>query len=284
MNELYRDFLKQLRSIYSENESAKITQIIFEKSAGIHRIDIVKNPTSILSEDNINQLQDQLSLLMMHHPVQYVVGQTDFYHCTIKVNPAVLIPRPETEELVKKIIDDLNVLPRKQLLDIGCGSGCISIAIKKNIPNIHVTSIDISLNALKIAAENAALNKVNIELMELDFIDESNWGKLKKFDVITSNPPYIPEIEKSSLDENVRLFEPGIALFVRDSNPLIFYQKILDFSKEHLDDDGKIYAEIHENNGKELLDLFKSNHFNTQILKDSFGKDRFLEATRYPKL
>jgi release factor glutamine methyltransferase len=221
-----------------------------------------------------------LNELLLHKPVQYVLGEAWFYHMKLKVNGHVLIPRPETEELVEQLIKDRkSKLTDPAILDIGTGSGCIPIAIKKNLPASIVTGIDISKDALILAKENATLHNAHISFKQVDFLDETAWSGLGLFDIIISNPPYIPVHEKEKLGKNVTDFEPHLALFVPGNSPLVFYEKIAAFGRDHLLPNGKIYLEIHEDFAKETAALFMKNYQTVMIKKDMYGKERMLLIT-----
>jgi release factor glutamine methyltransferase len=280
LKELYRNFLVQLQKIYSLSEATVITDWVFEKTASLKRSDILKNPEKIISPAAGELIQNTLQELLLHKPIQYVLGEAWFYHMKIKVNEHVLIPRPETEELVEQLIKDRkSKLTDPAILDIGTGSGCIPIAIKKNLPASKLTAIDISKDALALAKENAALHNTHISFTELDFLNEGNWPALGMFDVIISNPPYIPVTEKEKLDKHVTDFEPHLALFVPEKAPLIFYEKIAVFGRDHLLPNGKIYLETHEDYAKETAALFHNNYQTVMIKKDIYGKERMIIIT-----
>lgn len=279
VNELYRSFLADLEQVYERPEAAHINSMIFESITGITRQGLIKDPNQKIDAEKISLLKDALSQLKLHKPVQYVTGEAWFYKMRLKVSSSVLIPRPETEELTEAIIAYLRDRPAAAILDIGTGSGCIAIAIKKNIPGVHVTAIDVSNEALAIAKENAAQQETSIDLMQLDFLDEKNWASIPSFDVIASNPPYIPEREKALLDKNVSAFEPHLALFVENNSPLIFYEKIAAFGKTHLKESGKIFLETHERFAEETAALFNDGHYSAEIKKDLHGKQRMVIAT-----
>jgi release factor glutamine methyltransferase len=276
---LYRHFLNELRLIYNENESAMITQMIFEEMADINRSEVIKNSAASLPEKYVTKLMQCLERLKLSEPVQYVIGHAWFYKMKFKVTPAVLIPRPETEELVEEAILFLKKRDKADVLDIGTGSGCIPITMKKNLPFAQITSIDISNDALKIAKENMLENDVYVDFKEMDFLIDKNRDLLEKYDVIISNPPYIPEEEKKYMSNNVAKYEPYLALFVDDRNPLIFYQKIASFGKLHLKKEGKIFLEAHENYAQEVKDVFQNENYMTEVKKDIFGKERIIVAT-----
>ena len=294
--ETYREYLQKLQTIYTLNEAGIITDWIFETLANLNRGDILKNPLQIISDEIAHKLNRCLIELLQHKPVQYVIGEAWFFKMKFKVNEQVLIPRPETEELVqlilqdwRPIVDEINLakkikqnfeddlsLSYSTMIDIGTGSGCIAIAIKTNLPNATMFALDVSEGALFIAKENAITNNTAINFKQVDFLDESGWANLPSFDVIVSNPPYIPLNEKENLDLNVTGFEPHTALFVPEETPLIFYEKIALFGKDHLNRNGKIYVEIHEDLAKETSSVFKKMYNEVAIVKDIFGKDRML--------
>jgi release factor glutamine methyltransferase len=280
IKELYRNFLVQLQKIYSLGEATAITDWVFEKMASLKRTDILKNPEKKISAAADKLIQKTLNELLLHKPVQYVLGEAWFYHMKIKVNGHVLIPRPETEELVEQLIKDRkSKLTDPAILDIGTGSGCIPIAIKKNLPASIVTGIDISKDALILAKENATLHNAHISFKQVDFLDETAWSGLGLFDIIISNPPYIPVHEKENLGKNVTDFEPHLALFVPGNSPLVFYEKIAAFGRDHLLPNGKIYLEIHEDFAKETAALFMKNYQTVMIKKDMYGKERMVLIT-----
>jgi release factor glutamine methyltransferase len=275
----YRFFLDKLQAIFTTREATVITDWVFESIAGCTRFDTIRNPEQILSVAIIEHLNSALNALLHHKPVQYVLGEAWFYKMKLKVNEHVLIPRPETEELVELVLTEAGHFEKPlNILDIGTGSGCIAIAVKKNIPTALVTAIDISEYALLVAEQNAANLKTGIQFLTIDFLDEPQWVGLPMFDIIISNPPYIPLNEKEKLDVNVTAYEPHQALFVLDKLPLLFYKKIADFSKTHLTKNGKIFMETHEDFAKETKALFEENYSRVEIKKDIFGKERMITA------
>lgn len=290
--ELYQSFQQQLQHIYPAAEAATITDWVFESIANLKRSDIIIDPSKEFTATEIHQLNDALKDLLLHKPVQQILGEAWFYKMKFKVNEHVLIPRPETEELVDLIIEDQKSKVKNQklksgyqtvilqILDIGSGSGSIPIALKKNLPAAEVTSIDISADALIIAKENAITNNVSVNFLQCDFLNEDNWQHLPSFDIIVSNPPYIPLNEKEKLDKNVVDFEPHLALFVPTNSPLLFYKKIADFGKKHLNEGGKIFAETHEDYASDCIKLFEDGYMNSEIIKDLQGKNRFVVSTK----
>jgi release factor glutamine methyltransferase len=276
--ELYQDLLMQLQKIYSAGEAAAMADQVFEVIARIKRIDLLKNPDQQLNNSTIQQLDTALSQLQKHRPLQYVLGEAWFYHLKFKVDERVLVPRPETEELVEKLLADNGSLSNPAILDIGTGSGCIPITIKKNMPAAVVTAIDLSEPALQLAKENAAFHQTSINFMQMDFLDEHQWDRLPLFDIIISNPPYIPETGKNKLDKNVVAYEPHLALFVPDNDPLIFYKKIAAFAKVRLKRGGKIYVELHADLAQATAMVFRWGFNSVEILKDMHGNERMLVA------
>jgi release factor glutamine methyltransferase len=281
VKEIYSKYLQDLKTIYSANEAAIITDRVFVATAGMDRGDVIKSPSQLLANEIINTLNARLDELLRHKPLQYVLGEAWFYNMRLTVNEHTLIPRPETEELVKLVIDDYQQKISAgngviKILDIGTGSGCIAIALKKNLQEIDMIAIDVSNEALLVSKKNAAAENVKIEFIQLDFLDELQWKNLGAFNVIVSNPPYIPASEKEKLDKNVTDFEPATALFVPDQSPLIFYEKIAAFAKDHLLPGGKIFLEINEELGKETAAIFSNTFQHVEIRKDMFEKERMI--------
>jgi release factor glutamine methyltransferase len=280
IKELYRNFLLQLQKIYSLSEATAITNWVFEKRASLKRADILKNPTKLITPAADQLIQDALQQLLQHKPVQYVLGEAWFYNMKFKVNEQVLIPRPETEELVEQLIKDRkSKLTDPAILDIGTGSGCIPVVIKKNLPASKVTSIDISESAIAVAIENANMYNTLITFKQTDFLDERQWGSFPMYDIIISNPPYIPFKEKDKLNKNVSVYEPQLALFVPDRTPLIFYEKIAAFGLNNLKPSGKIYLETHESRANEVAALFRKDYETVMVKKDMNGKERMVLVT-----
>ncbi len=274
----YHSFLQQIQTIYNLNEATVITDWVFESLAGIKRFDIIKEPNQQLVNIKNKQIEIALGELLQHKPIQYVVGEAWFYNMKLKVNEHVLIPRPETEELVQLVLNEGKHIKTPTVLDIGTGSGCIAIVVKKDMPQAIVTAIDISSEALMMAKENAVAQQCSIEFLQIDFLDETQWYHLPKFDIIISNPPYIPVNEKEKLDINVTAFEPHQALFVPDNFPLLFYEKIAEFASTHLNPNGKVFMETHEDFANQTAGLFLQQFKEVRIQKDIFGKERMVMA------
>ncbi|MEO7531132.1 MAG: peptide chain release factor N(5)-glutamine methyltransferase, partial [Sediminibacterium sp.] len=272
--------LLQLKIIYDEREAANITDWVLEHTTAKKRIDRLLDKHAILSAAQQDRIETILQELATHKPIQYVLGEAWFNGMKFFVNEHVLIPRPETEELVEWACEEINnsELTIKNVLDIGTGSGCIPVAIKKKIPQINITSIDISSEALLVAQKNAGNLQANIALVQVDFLNESNWSSLPVLDLIISNPPYIKQSERPKMAKNVLDFEPSIALFVKDDDALIFYRKIALFGKTHLSKGGQIFLEINETLGKEVVALYESNGYNIELRKDMQGRDRMAKT------
>lgn len=278
--ELYRKFLVDIQKNYELNEATVITDWVFEHYAGLRKTDLIKNPLQQIPAAVVKKINDKKALLLQNKPVQYVIGETVFCGLTFQVNDKVLIPRPETEELTQLIINTWQFETKQvSVLDVGTGSGCIAITIKKNLPSAKVLALDASYEALEVAHKNAVANKTNVQINLFDFLDEKRWKELLLFDIIVSNPPYIPLKEKEKLDKNVVDNEPHKALFVPDENPLLFYEKIARFGRSHLNYNGKIYLETHEDYAQEVAALFKATYREVLVKKDLFGKERMVIAS-----
>lgn len=278
-NEYYRYYIKELQHIYSPEEAAAVTRLLFENKAGLTRQDIATSPDKYVSEQQQTALDEALQELLTHKPIQQITKEAWFYDLRFIINEHVLIPRPETEELVKWILDENT--GTVSILDIGSGSGCIPVALKKHLPNAHIASVDISEDALQVAKQNAAANKTDIHFIQSDFLQSGSRQQLPVCDIIVSNPPYIPLSEKEKMDRNVTAYEPHMALFVPNHSPLLFYEHIAAFAKTHLHKAGKIYVEIHEDCGKETAALFASLFAQVEIRKDINGKNRMIKATHF---
>lgn len=283
--EAYNDFLNQLKSIYDDREADNIADWVFENVTQLKRWERRNNSKNITTEQKL-KLNKYLQELLLHKPVQYVLNEAWFYKLKFFVDEHVLIPRPETEELVSWLVNDIQntedsmSLEEIKILDIGTGSGCIAVTLKKALPNAGITSIDISEQALNVAKKNASELHAKINVIQIDFLDEHQWQGLGNYNIIVSNPPYIPESEKELLSKNVTAFEPGTALFVDDNDPIIFYKKIAKFCQSHLKKAGKIYVEVHEERAKEVQQGFKENGFKTEIKNDMYGKERMIKITK----
>ncbi len=273
------ELVSTLKKIYDERESANIADWVLELITGRKRIDRMLIKDELLTPIQELDLQRIQKELATNRPVQYVLGEAWFAGMKFYVNEAVLIPRPETEELVMWAASLIrnSELGVRNLLDVGSGSGCIPISMKKQVPGLVVSSVDVSEEALVVARQNAAALQADVSFLQFDFLDESNWAALPVFDVIISNPPYIKASERKEMAVNVLEFEPAIALFVPDEDALLFYRKIAAFAKNHLNKGGNIFLEINEALGKETSDLFKSEGYAVELKKDMQGKERMLK-------
>ena len=264
--------ISELSSIYEMDELNSIFNLLAEDYLKIPRSKILLADEIHLDESNQILFLSALERLKTHEPIQYVLGKTSFMDLEFKVNSSVLIPRPETEELVRLMLKEN--LDGKEILDIGTGSGCIAISIAKNLPDAKVTALDISSDALEVAKENAKMNNVNIEFIHADIFE---YKSDKKYDVIVSNPPYVTESEKSQMNQNVLGFEPEIALFVDDINALKYYESVIKFSLNNLNSQGRIFFETNENYKHELNKLAQNYEYNIIEFKlDNHNKNRFL--------
>jgi release factor glutamine methyltransferase len=276
INEARIALLNNLNSIYDERESSAITDLVFERITGLKKIDRIFNKNENLSEQNASLLKEFINQLMSHKPVQYVLGEAWFYGMKLFVNEHVLIPRPETEELVQWALGSLK--KKAKVLDVGTGSGCIPIVIKKELPSAEVYACDISEDALVVAKKNAEAQGTQINFKQLDFLSAEQRSLLPEFDLIISNPPYIALQEKSEIDKHVVEYEPHLALFVPDADDLIFYRQLVEFGKTHLHPAGFMFMEIHYAKAAAVAELFRSNAYESETRKDMHGNDRMIKA------
>ncbi|CAN5196703.1 peptide chain release factor N(5)-glutamine methyltransferase [soil metagenome] len=280
ISDIARFFREELSSKYEKGEIEKFIEFCFKDFLGLSRTELILNQEKTVSESELLKFHFAVKDLKHGRPIQYILGKTFFYGLEFTLNNHVLIPRPETEELVNIILEDAKSHSESfSILDIGTGSGCIAIALKKNLPRCHVYALDISEDALGVAKKNALLNDVEIHFIHGNILEKSTAEKLPGISVIVSNPPYIAESEKKIMHENVLEHEPHIALFVPDNDPLIFYKTIAVTGKSKLKDNGIIYVEINEALGIETALLFQNEGYqDVQLLEDMQGKDRFIRA------
>lgn len=330
----HQQLLSQLSSRYESGEAAAITDLVLDNITGRNKLDRLIHKDTLLSRQAAEQLARYTEELLRFRPVQYVLGESWFCDLRFFVNEAVLIPRPETEELVAWVVEELrlrekshplmpgagvesdesNLLlpkaetdrrstlrmpelgsderhdlpvrrvdrrPHLQILDIGTGSGCIAVALKKVLPSASLYGCDISAEALEVATKNAREQHAYVEFFRMDMLDTALWNGLGRFDIIVSNPPYIPLARKQEMDVHVVDYEPHRALFVNDDDPLIFYRQIARFSHSHLNPNGQVYVEIHADSGAAVSDVFEKEGFAaTLVRKDMQGKERFVRAVR----
>lgn len=280
VKDIKRYYCEQLCSIYDKDEANAMVLILFEHYFKIDRVRMALEPNLRLSESEMLTFHFAVKDLLKNKPLQYIIGETEFCDLKFKVNENVLIPRPETSELVHLIANSKKptVQNPKSILDIGTGSGCIAISLAKQLPQSQVYALDISEKALCIAKENAIINNVDITFIHDDILSLKNKVETK-FDIIVSNPPYVRDLEKTEMHDNVLNWEPHNALFVSDDDPLIFYRSILEFAKNNLRENGEVWFEINEYLGKEMIDLCCEMGFsNVNIYKDFREKERFLSV------
>ena len=233
----------------------------------------------MVPDEIVEHIDNAIGRLKKYEPIQYILGDTEFYGLNFIVEPGVLIPRPETEELVDLIIKDTPLNASYQLLDIGTGSGCIAITLGNSLKQCSVTAMDISEKALAIASKNSSKNNVAIRLELHDILSNSNWAQ--QYDIVVSNPPYVRMSEKQAMKANVLDHEPEIALFVEDSDPLTYYEAILKFCITNLNTGGRLYFEINEYLGNDMVELVQRYEFrDVELIKDLAGKDRFIKAKK----
>jgi release factor glutamine methyltransferase len=274
-------YQEKLSRLYPSNEVKNITEIMFEYFMGWDKMTLRSNNKSMLSESELLLFHKALKRLLKNEPVQHITGEMEFYSLPFKVNKNVLIPRPETEELVDLVIKECK--GSETILDIGTGSGCIPIALKKQLKNTLVYGVDVSEDALVVARDNAVLNSTDVIFVQADVLQISSIKDSfkKEFDIIISNPPYITNSEKALMSENVLTFEPHIALFVKDDEPMLFYDKIGHLAYDNLSSGGKLYFEINEQYGDQTMVLLKSIGFSDiRMIKDLQNKDRIVAAIR----
>jgi release factor glutamine methyltransferase len=271
--------VRELIAIYPGPEINALSTIIIKTIFGISRLHSLTQPDDPVSRKKADEIIRICNELKMGKPLQYILGETSFYNCVIKVNPDVIIPRPETEELVDLIIKE-NRGYSGETLDVGCGSGCISIALAVNLPGSKVTGIDICEGAVKTSEENAILNDVNVTFLVADILNP-NLKLHVNAGIIVSNPPYIRESEKEYMAINVLDFEPQNALFVPDSDHLLYYKAILKMADTNLIQGGKIYFEINEAMDRQMTELLKSSGLSSvEVISDINGKNRIIKGQK----
>jgi release factor glutamine methyltransferase len=282
LNDIKQALKKQLAGQFESVELGPILSILIEHVTGWDQVQQVIQKDNTISEEQVLAFETAATALLAGRPIQYITGKTWFMGEPYIVNDQVLIPRPETEELVDWVIEYAAIKGKAlRILDIGTGSGCIAIAIKKALPEAIVSAIDISTSALKIAATNAAALKADIELIALDILNTAFLPD--QYDVIVSNPPYIPMQEMKNMELQVTDHEPNIALFVPDEDPLVFYKAIARLAKLHLSTNGQLFFEIHYDQGDAMIALLDDMHFHAELRTDLFGKDRMVRASLKPR-
>ncbi len=277
MQKLVRYIHSELQGLYPETEIHSFTQLIIEKLTGFSRTEIIVNKNTLFSEKQRKEVESFIEKLKNFLPIQYILGETEFYGLTFQVNSSVLIPRPETEELVEWIRNENDCNANLRMLDIGTGSGCIAIILKHEFQHSEVDAFDISEEALETARMNAELNNLTVSFSKVDILNPPEFET--KWDIIVSNPPYVLEKEKEEILPNVLDYEPHVALFVPDNDPLLFYLKIALFAQQHLQPNGKLYFEINRTAGRATVDLLSGMGFSgIELRKDISGNDRMVKA------
>ncbi|MCB0472226.1 MAG: peptide chain release factor N(5)-glutamine methyltransferase [Flavobacteriaceae bacterium] len=290
-------FLQKLDSLYSKEAINTFFYMLASEYLQMDKVAVVLHPDQLIIAKKAALFEVAIDELQKEKPIQYILGKTEFYGLPFTVTDDVLIPRPETEELVDWIVEDVEsenieaakgrqITNNKQItiniLDIGTGSGCIAIALAKNIPTARIFALDSSAKALEIASQNARLNEVEIQYIQADILEspvDLSGIEHHKFDIIVSNPPYVRELEKGQMKNNVLKYEPEKALFVKDNDPLVFYKAIADFAIKNLKKEGKLYFEINQYLGNETVAMLAGKNFTKTVLKkDLFGNDRMLKT------
>jgi len=273
-------FLKELENEYPLEEVLSFFFLLTEAFFGIKRLDLALNPELEIDENQTERIDVATTRLKQHEPIQYIIGETEFFGLPFIVDKNVLVPRPETEELVQWILEDFVSEERPlKILDIGTGSGCIAICLAKNLPKAQISAIDISEKALEIAKKNAEINNAEIKFIREDILKievlTGDW------DIIVSNPPYVRELEKKEMQRNVLEHEPETALYVKDEDPLLFYNKITRLAKNALNPEGKLYFEINQYLAKETEEMMREQGFSSsEKRKDIFGNYRMLKGIK----
>lgn len=272
-------FFETLKSLYEWEEIQGFYSLLLNEKLGISRVEAVLQSENIIDTSTEIECRDLLKRLENQEPIQYILNRTHFCDLHFVLNANVLIPRPETEELVYWMVShlEINLQKKLQILDIGTGSGCIAISLAKLFPKAEISAMDMSRDALQTAQENAKINQVHIHFIEADILKMNSLET--SFDIIVSNPPYVLNTEKSKMRDNVLNFEPHQALFVPDTNPLIFYEKIADLAINSLHQNGLLFFEINEAYGNEVRDLLvKKGFVDVELKKDLFGKNRMIKG------
>jgi len=284
IKDVFSTFKQSLGTLYDTSEIEALTLMIISEITELSKAMIKAFPEQEITLQQHEKLNNILARLQTGEPIQYILGHTEFYGLTFKVNPSVLIPRPETEELVEWVLNSKVESQKSKvsnILDIGTGSGCIAISLKKNFPTAQVSAIDISTEALQTAKQNAELNEVDINFIHADILNINSEIEIPKSEIIISNPPYVTLHDKTQMHTNVTDFEPHTALFVPENDPLIFYKAIADFAIDNLAPKGLLFFEINESLGKETVEMLESKGFkDIELRKDMSGRDRMVRATR----
>ena len=278
LKEFKEHFFKRLSPLYPAQELESFFRILMETYLGLSSIDVHLNPDKKIKLKKLDHLLAALERLVHFEPLQYILGQTEFYGLHFTLNPNVLIPRPETEELVEWILKDTDAGAHFNILDIGTGSGCIAVSLAKYLPLASVAALDVSEDALTLSAHNAELNNAEVHFLQQNILETK--ALQKSYDIIVSTPPYVRNLEKTEIEVNVLDYEPHLALFVEDHDALIFYRKIAELAKGALSPKGRLYVEINQYLAEETQVLFKEFGFNEVELRNDFaGKPRMIKAS-----
>lgn len=281
ISSIIKFFHEELKSSFNKEEIENFIFYSLNEYLGFSRSDVILKNDTRVSESELLKFNKVVKQLKVHKPIQYILGSAHFLDLNLYVNENVLIPRPETEELVDLIIKENRDKRNMSILDIGTGSGCIAIALAKKVPFATVTAIDISDEALDIAKQNAEKNQASVNFIQADIFNETDLNKLASFDIIVSNPPYVLLSEKDKMEKNVLEYEPHLALFVNDNDPLIYYKRISELALKKLNSSGRLYFEINEKMGEESKNLLESIGFENVILKQDINrKNRILYGSK----
>ena len=279
MHPIIHEIKESLKGVYSESEAGALAKLLLMEVFGFSTLELYGGKDKAISEKERSLLNDIIKRLLQNEPIQYILGVETFCGLNFRVDKNVLIPRPETQELVEWILSDNKNLKDGRILDIGTGSGCIAITLAKNLPEVEVEAWDVSKGALQIATQNASDNKVRVHFVEQDvlaFIPQGTY-----FDVMVSNPPYITEVEKNEMEANVLEWEPETALFVQDNDALLFYREIAALGCVMLKPGGMLYFEINRAYGAEMVEMLNGMGYSfVELRKDLFGNDRMVKATK----
>jgi release factor glutamine methyltransferase len=282
IKDIVNHYTEKILPIYGKEEASQLIWILTEHFFEVDRMKLARNPELRITESEMLTIHFAVKELSKNKPVQYITGESEFSGCRFQLNSDVLIPRPETEQMVQMIVNYVsNNQAVKRILDIGTGSGCIAVSLAKQLTHCEVFACDVSFSALELAASNAQLNKAEVNYFKFDLLNLTDTEELPVFDLIVSNPPYVTEKEKSQMQPNVLNYEPHLALFVTDDDPLLFYRKIALFAQKKLKSGGYMMLEINEMYGDDLKILLESFRFSEiEVLKDFHGKNRFVSAIK----
>ena len=281
VDSVIRKLTSALTLLHGRREASALARLVVRSVTGRSPAELLRDAQEPFPKELLPKVNNILRDLKERKPVQYLLGETEFYGCRIMVTPAVLIPRPETEELVHRILQLAgDEYEGTRILDIGTGSGCIAVALAKNLPDAEVYACDVSGESLTVAAKNAEKNKVNVHFFEMDILHPDK-GRKGMFTCIISNPPYIPESEKDSMQPEVIKYEPATALFVPDEDPLLYYRAILTYARDHLTQEGLLMVEVHEKKARDVARMFREYGMkHVKVIYDLNGKERFVEGRK----